>query len=60
MRNILFRGKNAQGDWIYGDLIHVGDFVSIKPFDSDVEILVDKMSVGQFIGEIDKNEKKNI
>lgn len=55
MREILFRGKKSNGDWVAGDLI-------TKSIHHDCCILengvinhsVDRKSVGQFIGMVDK------
>lgn len=46
MREILFRGKQADGMWVYGDLIF------------DIAYHVDPSTIGQFTGLTDKNGKR--
>lgn len=69
MREIKFRGKRVDnGEWVYGDLIQsfCDDKAYIDPnncFDIkhilvNPPIEVDKETVGQFIGVLDKNGKK--
>jgi len=49
MREIKFRGKTNQGNWIYGDLIHsLNNKVYIRNKDIFDEVLPE--TVGQFIG----------
>jgi uncharacterized phage protein (TIGR01671 family) len=74
MREILFRGKTERGGWVYGSLIHVGNFCCILeedngrydyPYlDKDLGVIdgqaipVVLETVGQFTGLVDKNGKK--
>lgn len=63
MREILFRGKTKQGEWVEGDLIH-----SEKNFNNKLSIIdwtkdpyqfeVIHETVGQFTGLTDKNGTK--
>jgi uncharacterized phage protein (TIGR01671 family) len=46
MREILFRGKQADGMWVYGDLLF------------DIAYPVDPSTIGQFTGLTDKNGKR--
>lgn len=63
-REILFRGKNAHGDWLFGDLtgrdtIHYD--TSFCDGDGNCQwwgSKVDPETVGQFTGLTDKNGKK--
>lgn len=66
MREIKFRGKQIDGEWVYGDLIRESDnrfggqFFKIWVDTDDVEdegelIRVDGSTVGQFTGLKDKN-----
>lgn len=71
MREILFRGKNDNDEWVYGWLGHLHCrnpytkqissiyFTEISnDFKSRLNTLVDYKTVGQFTGLIDKNGKK--
>ena len=71
MRDYIFRGKTESGGWVYGSLIHVGDFCCILdpddegpdyPYlDPDLGTIdgyvtpVIPETVGQFTGLLDKN-----
>lgn len=57
-RRIIFRGKDIHnGEWIYGDLVHVHGYVAIKKLKGYFlqPTLVHKDTVGQYIGLQDKN-----
>ena len=70
MREILFRGKRVDnGEWVYGDLINTPELktriiwyedTSSDGVDSfkDFNYLVDKNTIGQFTGLLDKNGNK--
>ena len=62
MREILFRGKSKsinKGKWIYGSFIKDTDLNACCIRDKSlVYELVDRETVGQFTGFIDKNGKK--
>lgn len=53
-REILFRGKTDQCEWVYGDLEHNGK--NVPKWVNGNEIVPE--SVGQFTGLTDKNGKK--
>jgi uncharacterized phage protein (TIGR01671 family) len=63
MRAIKFRGRRIyNGDWLYGDLIHVNEQTLIKPiftepyeYDEDFDENVDPETVGQLTGLQDRN-----
>lgn len=71
-REILFRGKDKDNNWVEGDLIHgVGDKhgkIFILPIKKNLAyipncdpldgVTVNPETVGQFIGKTDKNETK--
>lgn len=58
MREILFRGKQAEGKWVFGDIRHdydgepkcISDYCGSNP--------VDPVTVGQYTGLTDKNGKR--
>ena len=52
MREILFRGKTELGKWVYGSLIHAGDYCSILEREEDVHPM-DYPFLDQEIGWID-------
>ena len=71
MREILFRGKNDSGEWVYGWLGHPQCYNTTTKMISSVyfteisddlksrlNIIVDYNSVGQFTGLTDKNGKR--
>ena len=70
MREILFRGKTADGKWVYGSLVHrtvfygdpCDDYVILSDGEFDFDYYEDheviKETVGQFTGLTDKNGKK--
>lgn len=57
-REILFRGKRVDNEeWVYGSFVSHEDIIVTPEGGYDrFEIVPD--SVGQWIGEVDKNEKK--
>ncbi|MEE1137267.1 MAG: YopX family protein [Acutalibacteraceae bacterium] len=64
MREVVFRGKlkadngeHKKGDWGYGDLVRMKDGNNIKTFIYGFGE-VDPETVGQYIGQNDKNHKK--
>lgn len=63
MREILFRGKTEQGQWVQGDLLHpdlYGNGYSIEDFTKEKNNCFDIIpeTVGQYTGLADKNGKK--
>ena len=57
MREILFRGKQRDnGEWFYGDLIHLNHCVSIRSKDCARSVVPE--TVGQYTALTDKNGKK--
>ena len=63
MREILFRGKTAGGEWVYGDLLNVGvDYdYAIRTYGGREHGQVNAVNgktVGQYTGLTDKNGKK--
>ena len=64
MREILFRGKTEEGEWVQGYPIRIyeygGKVWEIVPFDTmnDINHFVIPETVGQFTGLTDKNGKK--
>lgn len=60
-REILFRGKNKSGEWVFGDLIQYPDSVWIrdsKDESAKLYIEVEPSTVGQYVGLVDKNNVK--
>ena len=65
MREITFRGKTANGEWVYGSLVHSENIQpaiyfevgkgSVKTFDF---VYVKPETVGQFTGLLDKHGRK--
>ena len=61
MREILFRGKKQNGEWLYGDLVHYGDKILIfseNAQNSPGYYEVEPETVGQFTGLTDKKGVK--
>lgn len=63
MREILFRGKTENGEWICGDLLHpdlCGNGYSIEDFAKEKNNCFDVIpeTVGQYTGITDKNRKR--
>lgn len=67
MREIKFRGRKPNEEWIYGDLVRseddiLGDVTTCifpqKAYDSYDRYIVDANTVGQFTGLRDKNGKE--
>jgi len=59
MREILFRGKRLDnGKWVYGNLEKLNQDYFITSQQCVDDFLVDKDTVGQFTGLLDKNGKK--
>ena len=61
MREILFRGKKQNGEWLHGDLVHYGDKILV--FSENAQNSPDYYeviheTVGQFTGLTDKNGVK--
>ena len=58
-RKIIFRGLTPQGEWVYGDLLHMGDITLIGSLNKDTfeydKTIVISESVGQYIGLKDNN-----
>ena len=60
MREILFRGKKQNGEWLHGDLVHYGDKILIfseNAQNSPDYYEVNPETVGQFTGKHDINSK---
>ena len=61
MREILFRGKKQNGEWLQGDLVNYGDKILIfseNAQNSPDYYEVEPETVGQFTGVTDKNGVK--
>ena len=65
MREIKFRGRKSNGEWIYGDLVHnvgVGASTALifpeEAHDSWDRYIIDAHTIGQFTGLHDKNGKE--
>lgn len=60
MREILFRGKDIYGKWLYGDLINLTN--ELKQICNHTQLehahSVDIKTIGQYTGLLDKNGKK--
>lgn len=63
MREIYFRGKTFNGDWIHGDLVRTngstGDGWAIQYYDEEngwITEDVQQRSIGQFTGMVDAND----
>lgn len=65
MRQVKFRGRKSNGEWIYGDLVHnvgVGASTALifpeEAHDSWDRYIIDAHTIGQFTGLHDKNGKE--
>lgn len=60
MREILFRGKTNDGQWLEGDLIQYAGTsqIWVQTDEGKWNFVVDPATVGQFTGLCDKNGKK--
>lgn len=65
MREIKFRGRKSNGEWIYGDLVHnvgVGASTALifpeEAYDSWDRYIILTDTIGQFTGLFDKNGKE--
>lgn len=61
IRNIIFRGKTEQGEWLYGYLVkgnyNTGFGIIEDNIDTGLQY-VEEETIGQFTGLIDKNGEK--
>lgn len=59
-REILFRGKTNDGQWLEGDLMQYADTsqIWVQTDEGKWNFVVDPATVGQFTGLCDKNGKK--
>ena len=57
MREILFRGKTKDGDWVEGDLVRIKDGDIVTPYIYYHGEVI-KQTVGQYTGLTDKNGTK--
>lgn len=58
-REIKFRGRDCDGKWNIGDLIHEGDVPCIlSPVNDGIPLKVDPDTIGQFTGLTDHNGKE--
>ena len=59
-REILFRGKTYDGQWIFGDLMTYADTAQIweQTENGKWNCFVDPATVGQFTGLVDRNQKR--
>lgn len=59
MREIKFKGKRIDnGEWMYGDLLHLVDGVYISNDNGNNMAQVVPDTVGQYTGYVDKNDKE--
>lgn len=60
MREILFRGKNYDGEWIEGFFVHQGRCYEIyhKDYEEFPSRFIEPKTVGQYTGLTDKNGRK--
>lgn len=60
MREILFRGKNYDGEWIEGFFVHQGRCYEIyhKDYEEFPSRFIEPKTVGQYTGLTDKNGTK--